>query len=221
MYNNAYAYLGGTSMAAPLVAGAAALVREYYKKVRGCARPSAALVKATLINGTRKLSGDSAIHLSNMIPNPNQGYGMLDLSFTIPGEQHPFSLHFHDSLTDPAANLYTNEEGFLSSVRLKTTSWIRICLAYTDEPGRGIQSDLDLMISHAETNKKWSGNRGINGNDPMRKSDDDKMNNLEIIRLDAAEPGLYTAKVTAYNLLNDKQGFALVITTGDPDAQFI
>jgi serine protease AprX len=45
-----YAYDGGTSMAAPLVSGCAALVREYYTSQKSIS-PSAALLKATLING--------------------------------------------------------------------------------------------------------------------------------------------------------------------------
>ena len=45
--NDHYAFMGGTSMAAPLVAGCAALVRQYYATERGI-EPSAALVKATI-----------------------------------------------------------------------------------------------------------------------------------------------------------------------------
>lgn len=53
--NTAYAYLGGTSQAAPLAAGAAALVREYYQQ-RGMLTPTAALVKATLVHGAADLA---------------------------------------------------------------------------------------------------------------------------------------------------------------------
>ena len=42
-----YKYMGGTSMAAPLVAGGAAVVRDFYQKSRGH-QASAALVKAVL-----------------------------------------------------------------------------------------------------------------------------------------------------------------------------
>jgi subtilisin family serine protease len=49
-----YVWSGGTSMATPLAAGAAALVREYYTRTQGV-EPSAALVKATLANGAQGL----------------------------------------------------------------------------------------------------------------------------------------------------------------------
>ncbi|RME44338.1 MAG: hypothetical protein D6791_13405, partial [Chloroflexi bacterium] len=49
--NSNYVYNAGTSMATPLVAGAATLVREWYLKRQGLPNPSSALIKATLING--------------------------------------------------------------------------------------------------------------------------------------------------------------------------
>src|SRR5262249_37309770 len=45
-----YLFLSGTSMATPLVAGAAALVRQYLRRTRRITHPSAALVKAVLIH---------------------------------------------------------------------------------------------------------------------------------------------------------------------------
>lgn len=45
-----YAFDSGTSMATPLTAGSAALVREYYRKIQRWSNPSAALIKATLMN---------------------------------------------------------------------------------------------------------------------------------------------------------------------------
>src|SRR5262249_9788278 len=51
-----YAYMGGTSMATPIVTGCCALVRQYYRQ-NGNAEPSAALLRATIVNGTRWLKG--------------------------------------------------------------------------------------------------------------------------------------------------------------------
>src|SRR5207249_2850945 len=49
--NPNYAYSGGTSMATPLAAGAGALVRQWLT-ARGIANPSAAAIKATLLDTT-------------------------------------------------------------------------------------------------------------------------------------------------------------------------
>ena len=219
-YNNAYAFLGGTSMSTPIVSGAAAIVREYYRSKRGYPTPSAALIKATLINGTHKLNGMSAIYKSNMIPNPNQGYGMLDLSMTIPNEQNVFHLEFRDSLQDASINLNITGQEYALRFRTQQVTWIRACLAYTDFPVRSVQNNLDLLMDYEPTRDKWSGNIGINGDDPFASKKEDSTNNMEIIRIDTAQPGLYTVKVFARNLPKGKQGFALVITTGDMNVSF-
>ena len=54
-YNLHYAYYSGSSQAAGLTSGAAALVRQWYAQ-HGLPSPSAALVKATLIHGAVDLS---------------------------------------------------------------------------------------------------------------------------------------------------------------------
>ena len=63
-----YAYDSGTSMATPIVAGTAALVRQYYVDNKSIS-PSAALIKATLING--------AINMN--LPKNAQGWGRVDI----------------------------------------------------------------------------------------------------------------------------------------------
>ncbi len=54
--SNYYTYCGGTSMSTPLTAGAAVLMRQYLCEYRGFAAPSAALMKAIMVNGARSLS---------------------------------------------------------------------------------------------------------------------------------------------------------------------
>ncbi len=219
-FGDAYAFLSGTSMSAPIVSGAAALVREYYKNKRKFSAPSAALIKATLINGTRKMKGMSAIHLSDMIPNPNQGYGMLDLSMTIPNEKNMFHLEYRDSLQDASVSVSITGQEYAVRFRTKQITWIRACLSYTDFPVRSIQNNLDLLMDYEPTREKWSGNIGINADDKFVSRKEDSTNNMEIIRIETAQPGLYTIKVFARNLPKGKQNFALVITTGDMNVAF-
>ncbi len=76
-----YKYMGGTSMAAPLVAGGAAVVRDFYQKSRGH-QASAALVKAVLINSAVDLldeNNDGVLDNANPIPNIHEGWGRVDL----------------------------------------------------------------------------------------------------------------------------------------------
>ncbi len=77
-YNSDYAYMGGTSMATPLTAGAATLVREWLVKERGMPNPSAAFLKALLIHGAARLPGTT-------LPNNDSGWGRVDLKNTLDG----------------------------------------------------------------------------------------------------------------------------------------
>ncbi|HEU5218963.1 MAG TPA: S8 family serine peptidase, partial [Gemmatimonadales bacterium] len=206
--NPKYAYMGGTSMATPLVTGCAALVRQYYEKARNH-QPSAALVKATLINGTRKLTGADSIADFPDLPNYHQGFGAVDLTGTVPNPARPdLKLEYWDNWNDAASHFKV----IGSRVRLRFTieagGPLRLCLAYTDAPGVGVQNDLNLFLEVPGSPNKLFGNdkvpRGFNGPDAI--------DNVEIIRIENAPPGQYMAVVIASNLLKPPQDFALVIT---------
>lgn len=75
-FNQDYAYMGGTSMATPLAGGGAAVVREWVNKARAIAEPSAALLKALIINGAVQQPSEG-------VASNNSGYGRVDLKNTI------------------------------------------------------------------------------------------------------------------------------------------
>lgn len=68
---NAYTYKTGTSMAAPVVTGCAALVNQMYRKRTGKTKMPAAMAKAVLIANAYR---------GNELPNHATGYGMVDAS---------------------------------------------------------------------------------------------------------------------------------------------
>jgi hypothetical protein len=204
--NGSYAYMGGTSMATPLVAGAAALVRQHYVKDRNH-RPSAALLKATLINGTRPLSGADAVADHPFVPNYHQGFGAVYLPWTLPNTGLPsMKLEFLDNWQNP--NTHFRQTGQRLRYRLSVSGgpWLRITMAYTDAPGRGLQNNLNLFVQHLPSGQKWMGNADL----PMSLKIPDPDNNVEVVRIDNPPPGDYLIQISATNLLHPGQDFALV-----------
>jgi serine protease AprX len=76
-----------TSMATPLVAGCAAVLREAFIK-SGMYHPSAALIKALPING--------AEILSQPMPNVHSGFGLVNLADFIAVAYGKKRTAFHD-----------------------------------------------------------------------------------------------------------------------------
>jgi hypothetical protein len=151
-YDNHYMWMGGTSMSTPITAGTAALVREYLNKVIKIATPSAALLKAAMLNGAQDITpGQYGTGRMREIPNapvPNnvEGWGRLNLARTI----YPKS---------PETILYYDENKALKTgestdhhVTVTTASVpFKINLAWSDYPGSevaqgGLVNDLDLQM---------------------------------------------------------------------------
>ena len=213
--NDQYAYLGGTSMATPLVAGCAAVVRQYYRSERNHT-PSAALLKATLINGTRRLNGADALADHQELPNYHQGFGCLYMPFVLPNAQESFRLEFVDAWQDPAHQLAASGDKIAFRLRVQAGCPLRICLTWTDLPARALQNNLNLFVQHLPTGQKWLGNASVPGS--LKIPDPD--NNVEIVRLETPTAGEYEIQVVASNLLRGPQDYALV-ATGDLASSFL
>jgi hypothetical protein len=202
--------MGGTSMAAPLVAGCATLVREYYVDERKIA-PSAALLKATLINGTTWLSGQDALAEFPRAPNYHQGFGAVNLIGSIPSASSPaLRLEMVDSWEKPVLQFSRTGQRFRFEIGVQPADPavpLRLTLAYTDLAARALQNDLSMVLQQPDGQKRL-GNEDV----PQGLKIPDPTNNVEVIRIDDPAPGTYTVQIFARNLLRGPQDFALVVT---------
>jgi subtilisin family serine protease len=206
--NAMYAFMGGTSMAAPLVAGCAALVREYYVSNRNH-EPSAALLKATLINSTKWLTGNDAVADHQRAPNYHQGFGCIWMPWAIPNPSEPnLKLEFLDAWKDTQTHFVRTGQRFRFQFSISGGNWLRICFAYTDIAARALQNNLDLFVQHMQSGQKWIGNADL----PSGLKIPDPDNNVEVVRLENPPTGDYLVQITATNLLQAGQDFALVVT---------
>ncbi|MDQ3954557.1 MAG: S8 family serine peptidase [Actinomycetota bacterium] len=203
---------GGTSMAAPHVSGAAALVHEWWRETfRG--RPSPAMVKALLVASAQDIGKPN-------IPNVGEGWGRLSMKglFTTRG----------DRFIDQSRTLGETGESFSDSFRLQPGHGpLKITLAWSDAPGthnsRVLVNDLDLVLQKTNARGRaralWRGNN-FRAGWSQQGGQSDRMNNLEAIYVESPKAGTYRVLVKATRLAGDgvlgsrdrsDQDFALVV----------
>lgn len=197
-----YFYEGGTSMATPLVAGCVAVVREYLVKEKKLSKPSAALIKAMLINGAKNIAGQYTPTESGNIPNNSEGFGRVNLETTI----GPFANGTILNLIDENRELDTNEEERIKVTVPPEARSLKVTLVWSDPAGEVLQNDLDLIVM-SEDGKKRHGNVGT------ESSNFDRENNVEQVVWDNITPGNYEVIVKAFRITRWNQSFALVIRT--------
>jgi subtilase family protein len=220
----------GTSWASPSVAGAAALVRQYYTDgfyPSGAAAssntftPSAALLKATLIAAARPLLWRKDVLTNSRVaalpvPSIEQGWGfpVLDESLYFTGDTKKLRV-----VDVPLASGLTAGAASTIRVDVRPGTPLKAVLVWTDPPGTirnsiadttpQLVNDLDLRIRTGAATYYGNG-----GDAP------DRLNNVEVVSI--ATPDALTAEITiTTNRLGfgDRQSYALVLTGDIADVQ--
>jgi serine protease AprX len=208
---DSYMFNGGTSMATPLVTGAAALVRQYLRTVKRRRRPSAALIKATLIHAARFRPNRFSTAGNTDGPGPDgaQGWGHLDLAEDLlPLE--PVQVRWYDH----RRGVNTGQSWRWACSVVDASAPLEFTLTWTDYPGTpghapNLVNDLDLVIT-TPSGKSCFGNSSISDAEPRP----DRTNNVERIVILQPELGRYSIRVRAYNVPRGPQEFALVYSGG-------
>jgi Subtilase family len=129
-----YGFSGGTSFAAPVVTGAAAIVRKWYRLLYA-SDPSPAMTKAILINGARDISGGT-VHAAGCpptcsgatighIPDVYQGWGMVSFDrLLLPASNY--------KRLDQTVVLTPNQSYQITGAVVDGTKPARITLVWTD-----------------------------------------------------------------------------------------
>jgi len=192
-----YFHMGGTSMATPLTAGAVGLIREFLRKKKGIANPTAALLKATLIAGATRLPGQA---LAGSVCDNNQGFGRVNLD-AILSPTAPVKAKF----TEVAPGLSTGAS-WSQTIKVKTAgSGLRIVLTYTDFPGSNLINNLNLIVT-SPAGKKYVGNQRTGGTAVL-----DTKNNVEVVQENAAVAGNWGVQVVGSSIPKGPQDFAIVV----------
>jgi hypothetical protein len=191
-----YFYMGGTSMATPLTAGAVAVIREYLRTKEKIASPSAALLKATLILGCDRLAGYAA---ATALQDNQQGYGRVNLDAVL-APASPAKSVFRDDKT----GLRTGQVRS-STLQIKSNQVpLRLVLAYSDYPGAALVNNLNLIVTDPN-GKRYVGNQATPGSMAL-----DATNNVEVIRVSKPPAGTWTVEVVGSNVPQAPQPFAWV-----------
>ncbi len=181
-----YTRMQGTSMASAVTGGAAALLRQYFQEKPGMREPSAALLKAALINGAQRLEGSSGA----------AGFGLLDIGSTVMAlENRLFEVEDNATGVSDGDSITYEKAVTHGGAPFKAT------LAWTDPaavPGFPLTlvNDLDLEVIDPDGKKYY-------GNDFDGQELRDGRNNVEQVYIPDPRPGIYKIIVRGKSIMKD------------------
>jgi outer membrane protein assembly factor BamB len=251
-YEPYYVNMGGTSMSNPLTAGAATLVRQYFvdgwhangsdvtESIPVPAlgfNPSAALVKATLINGAWDMApgqyGSTSpqpevpptwdVAASRDFPNNAEGYGRVDVEGSLfPHAGWGRNASRRTLVRDVAAGIGTGGRSSHSYSVSSSADPLIATLVWTDPSpispvGNRLVNNLDLEVT-SPSGRQYTTNRVntyVTAPTPFVR---DTRNNVEQVKVTAPETGTWTIDVYGTNVPGTGVGgtttqpFALVVS---------
>lgn len=208
-YNEFYKYFCGTSMSAPLAAGAIPLIKRHLKMALR-RNPSAALIKAAMIHtAVRKPYRFSAYENAEAGWDSEQGWGHVSLKpflAAIPGWNLKFA--------DIKKGLTTGKSWSRNIEIVRKDMPLKVTLVYSDYPAvpgnyPGLVNNLNLMVKDPN-GKIYYGNAFAAPYDTAL----DSLNNVESVYIKEPLKGTYKITVLADDVREGAQDFSLVYSGG-------
>lgn len=190
--NTSYATLSGTSMAAPNVSGSILLLQQYHDKLYD------SFMRAATLKGIVCLTADDA---GTEGPDPRFGWGLLNMKtasdlIRLKGENKAVI----------EENILTTGQTYTETVTLTESGTLLAGISWTDYPGtakngvlnsassKALVNDLDIRVTKdGETYLPWTLNIF---NKTVAVKGDNISDNIEVVRINNAEAGVYTITVT-------------------------
>ena len=205
---------GGTSMAAPAVAGCCALVREYfmtggYNPVgastgffgAGGFTPTAAMMKATIVQSAQPMTGSNT---GGTIPGDGQGWGrvLLDNALYFAGDTNSLLVDDNTTGLDGAAIVQPFFKAY--TVTVGPGQVLDVTCAYTDPPGTAgsafqMVNYLYVEVDHPNGIDYYlSGAGNFSGGQSILNPGFIYPDTVQKVRINNPDPGVYTIFVVAF-----------------------
>ncbi|MFQ6127476.1 MAG: S8 family serine peptidase [Thermoplasmata archaeon] len=219
----------GTSYSGPVVAGLAAITRQYFMEgwyptgnpvVLNGFTPSAALLKSTIVAAGKQMQGNYVDRrLEGSWPNHSQGWGrvIMNNSLYFSGDTNRLRV------VDHKAGLLTGETVEYQYYVTDDTVPFKVIMAYSDYPGavpttKALVNNLDLTVTSPGGNV-YKGNVFWTGKDVRTELVESKWgagsydtdNPVEGVLVLAPDIGFWRVRVTGTNIPSGPQPFALSI----------
>jgi uncharacterized protein (TIGR03437 family) len=234
--NRSFSTVEGTSFSSPMVAGGALLVRQYFtdgyypngaRNAPDGFIPSNALVKATLLNSGRNMTGrftasDGTGGAGGPLPNFGQGWGRiaLDDALFFAGDRRELRVlaDIYNGATAPDPSRHATNAAIMTGgvhtyqlANVSTIEPLRITLAWSDPKAAvgaqvALVNNLDLEVTDPQ-GAIYRGNINFANaySQPANGAAFDNRNPVEAVYIQFPLPGTYTVRVIGTNVPGNGQ----------------